>query len=697
MTNNLTAVETQDIYQLWQKLTLELDDIYDAHGVCAAVAYKLALHTACTTVVGLRDPQHTYYDIWICNNAGEVKQDRWNEDKTSFAPLVNEQRPLLTEKFSRPPSELVNSELWRIPEDRILSVPIPFPKQHPLSLTPPGIICLLDPDERCYLTTENIRSVASQITTYLDRAYLRLQVDRQDIEFTVVSEISYELTSQLSFQNIFHQLSNNVRRTLNVESVSMGLIEDATGDILFVDVLMGPIFQDLPPVRLSKGEGIAGWVAEQREPVIINDVYTDRRFYSQVDHLSGFETRSMICIPILVEDRVIGILQAINKQNGQFNNNDLRLLQALGGPLGAAIQNARLHDDVIAEKRRIETIFASMSEGLMTVTAEGLITQANDSIHALLAWREGSVLGRNFHDIIQTQKPDELRAFTQQVLQAEDEYPQWAVEIRQADKEYVPVLISGAPIKGDSGKTTEIIFVFSDLRQIREVERMRDDFFHGIIHELRTPLATILMYARLLREGKATNKEKEDRFLGVIERESDRLQKMVRQMLELAKLESGEFQRSFETVSINEIFERMLPTIADRATEKGLMFRQKIESDLPLVRGNKDTFELVFRNLLENALKFTLSGMIQVKAWVDDAQVCIQVKDEGIGIPTEAMPNLFRRFYRAQTAVERGIAGSGLGLYMVRESVQTYDGSIHVESQVDKGTTFLVSFPTLES
>jgi two-component system phosphate regulon sensor histidine kinase PhoR len=240
----------------------------------------------------------------------------------------------------------------------------------------------------------------------------------------------------------------------------------------------------------------------------------------------------------------------------------------------------------------------------------------------------------------------------------------------------------------------ELIFVFSDLRQIREVERMRDDFFNNIIHELRTPLATILMYARLLREGKAADDQaKADRFLGVIERESDRLQKMVRQMLQLAKLEAREIQRSPEPVSLNPILDQILPPLADRATEKGLAFSQRIQSDLPPILGNEDTLYLIFKNLVENAIKFTQSGTVYVNAKQIKRTIRVEVRDEGIGIPVQAMPNLFKRFYRAQTAVERGIAGTGLGLYMVKEGIEKHSGTIDVSSEEGVGTTFIVHLP----
>ncbi len=689
------SIDSNQIHSLWQRLAEELLNIFDAHGVCAVVANETAVFAQTTTVVGVSDPQKKYFDVWICDKDGRLQQTRWNKEHASFAIFLAAEKPTMQEKFNQPPAELIRSELWQLPRERILAVPLPAPGRYS-PVTPPGILCLIDPDDDLVLLDkDHLAALATHITMGLDRAYLRQTVDRQDIEFAVVSEISYALTSTLSLQNIYRQLMEPVRRTLNVGSVSVGLIEQPSGDIIFVDMLMGDLFKDLPTIRLKKGQGIAGWVSENRQSVIINDVYADKRFYSRVDRQSGFQTSNMICIPLQIEDRVIGILQAINKQNGDFNENDLRLLQAIGGPLAAAIENASLHTAVLAEKRRIETIFANMSEGMMTVDPDGLITHANDSLLSLLFRDLPALVGQKANDMIRLTNGS-LNEFMQRVLSTTEDYPQLATEMSQRGGSTVPILLSGAPIRDEEGNVTEMIFVFSDLSQIREVERLRDDFFHGIIHELRTPLATILMYARLLREGKAQQKEKADRFLGVIERESDRLQKMVRQMLEVVKMEASEFQRSTDLVSLNDLFDEILPPLADRATEKGLTFRQRISPEMSPVLGNQETYHLIFKNLIDNAVKFTLSGTVRVEAYPENGQIVVQVKDDGIGIPKQALPNLFGRFFRAQTAVERGIAGTGLGLYMVKVAVENYNGTIQVKSTAGKGTTFTVKLPIAE-
>lgn len=692
--NDATISNQETIHPLWQKLTSELAAIFDAHFVCATVAQEVAHHTGLTTVVGMSAMQGRYFDVWVCDENGRLTQARWDKGKSSFGPLLKNGTAHYKDKFTLPPADLVRSELWQLPQERILATPLPLPgKADPL--TPPGILCLIDPTDNCAINLDNIEALITYISVFLDRAFLRQQVHRQSIEFSVVSDISFALTSTLSLQKIYQQLLDPVRRTLIVESISVGLIDLDTGDITFVDSLLGPLFENLPTIRIKKGQGIAGWVAGQQQPVIINDVYSDKRFYANVDQDSGFQTHSMVCIPLQVEERTIGVLQAINKKSGDFNEHDLRLLQAIGGPLAAAIENARLHNDVIAEKRRVETIINNMSEGLLTINSAGIITHANDALLTLMDQDPENLIGELANKKVRSY-PSSFDNFMDDVLDANTMNPQLATNIYQDDGEKVPVLLSGAPILDEAGEVSEIILVFSDLGQIREVERMRDDFFHGIIHELRTPLATILMYARLLREGKAQEQEKADRFLGVIERESDRLQKMVRQMLQVSKLEARELQRSSEAVEFNPLFDEMLPPLADTATEKGLSFSQRIERDLPAVMGTKDTFYLIFKNLIDNAIKFTLSGTVRIDAYHKDDWIQVIVKDQGIGIPKASLPNLFGRFFRAQTAVERGIAGTGLGLYMVKESVEHYGGTIDVDSVEGKGTTFIVKLPVAD-
>jgi len=686
--NHITNVS---VLSLWTKLIKELEGVFDIHFVCATIASEIAAFAQSTTVIGVRSIQRNYFDVWICQADRTLNQVRWQEEEASFLPIMTGNTAVRLEKLSRPVTELINSEMWLIAQEEILAISMPFPLtdiQEPFA----GVLGIIDPQDTNRLKEADLENLARGLTVYLDRAKLRRQVDQQEVEFSVVSNLSYTLTSTLSLERVFQELTGTIRRILQVESLSVGLMEQSTGDIVFIESLMGVPSKNLPAIRVKSGQGIAGWVAKNGEPVIINDVYADQRFNPDPDRRSGFRTRSMICIPLQVEQRTIGVLQAINRRYGQFNSRDLSLLQAIGSPLAAAIENSMLHTDVLSEKRRVETILTSMFDGLLAVSTEGYITGVNDAFLALLMTDETHLLGERI-DAVDPLHRESIISFVDAIFQQKDDTAQLAIDLQRLDGEIIPVLISGAPIFDENKEVTEAILTFSDLTQIREVERMRDDLFQAIAHELRTPLATILMYARLLLEGKAQNEEKASRFLRVIERESDRLQYMVYRMMQLAKQEARELHRSPEPIYLNPLLDDVVPQLADQAVQKGLYFRQKIEKDLPPVLGDEERFEEIIGNLVGNAIKFSQSGTIKLNIARLEANIQIEISDQGIGIPKQSLPYLFKRFYRAQSAVDRGIAGTGLGLYMVKQSVEQYNGSITVSSQEGEGTTFTVTFP----
>jgi signal transduction histidine kinase len=155
--------------------------------------------------------------------------------------------------------------------------------------------------------------------------------------------------------------------------------------------------------------------------------------------------------------------------------------------------------------------------------------------------------------------------------------------------------------------------------------------------------------------------------------------------------------RSPGLLSLNPVFEETLPEVAARAVAKGLSFRQRIEPNLPPIVGQHEAFRLILVILLDNAIKFTPSGGVQVSAWSEDGSVLVEIRDDGIGIPAESIAHVFKRFYRTQLAVERGLAGSGLGLYVVKESLDYYNGRITVQSTIGKGAVFTIRLPVAET
>lgn len=674
---------------LWQRLTAELVTILDQHHVCAAAAQTTARYCGHPVIVLFKSSSHPHYDAWISTPDGALDQIR--------LPLMPD-LDMLTQG-----TEASWWEVGRVSAEILTHLPgiahglFSGPFHGPAvdnQLVPGGCLAIVDclppasPDHR------EMTSIASLITLFLERAFMRYDALRRTIVSEMAQSISDELTSTLSHEDIIETVSNPVRRILNVDSVSIGLVEAGSRELVFVPALLGPLFSGLPVLRLKLGQGIAGWVAQHGKPVMVNDVYNDARFYVDSDRQTGFVTRSILCVPLWVENDVVGVLEAINKRMGQFDAYDQHLLASIAGPLAIALENAKLHAQVLAEKRRMEALFANMSEGIVTTDHHGIITAANDSLLTLLRVNAGEIIGRSVTETMPSRPENAVSKLVSAVLEGEPSFSSVACDLYTRTGQTVPALISGARIVQEQGQSAETIFVFSDLREIREVERMRDDFFHNIIHELRTPLATILMYARLLRSNRAQDDSaKRERFLTVIERESDHLQSMVRQMLAAAKLEAREIQRSATQVNVNKLLEDITGPLSEQAQAKGLVFRTAIQPGLTPVIGDTEILYSIFKNLIENAIKFTPAGTVTVEAWEEASTIFVEVRDQGIGIPQTALPNLFKRFYRTQTAVEKGIAGTGLGLYMVKEGVERHKGTVDLISAEGVGTTFIVRLP----
>lgn len=669
---------------------------YDIRHVCLVVTEALSVIYQCPTILMIRGLYEPSVNVWHCVAENDCSSYKWQGEEELQAILLSMDGGgewLSQVDFA---SRLTSSQLLQYVDTPLMLMPIKLAGlPDPLAAG----VALIGLDEDIATEREKISKLVATASLYIERALMHLQLTQQDVLADVVNDISLSLTSTLSLEDILDKVSNPVRRTLNVESVSIGLKEIGTGDIVFIQELLGPRFEGLPQLRLESGQGIAGWVADNNEMALVNDVYEDERFFPETDKKSGFQTKSMVCVPLTHENRVIGVLQAINKTMGRFDTADVQLMQAIASPLAIALENSGLHTTVLSEKRRIETIFDNMSEGMLMVSAGGLITDSNDSLRSLLQARDDVLNGEKPAEVIQTVK-HELEPFFEGVLTDAESPAQLACDVYFHESATpVPVLISGAAVVGDNGQVEEGIFVFSDLREIREVERMRDDFFHNIVHELRTPLATILMYSRLIQQHRIIENEPEraNQYLSVIEQESDRLQLMVRQMLSIAKLQARELQRSYQRpVDMNELLAEIIEPLEDTAEQKGLKLVHEIPADLSPVLGDRETLYSVFKNVIENGIKFTLEGEVRVEVREEADRLFIDIADQGIGISEQALPKLFGRFYRTQTAVEHGIAGTGLGLYMVKEGVEFHGGTITVSSELGKGTTFHIELPVEE-
>ena len=231
------------------------------------------------------------------------------------------------------------------------------------------------------------------------------------------------------------------------------------------------------------------------------------------------------------------------------------------------------------------------------------------------------------------------------------------------------------------------VLVLHDLSDVRRIERTRREFVSNVSHELRTPLASIRAAVETLEDGALDDRATARSFLASIRTEVDRMTLMVEELLELSRIESGAMPLDRQPVDLGLVVEAAVKQVHPQAERRGLTLTTSLGSDLPSVMGDAARLEQAVVNLLQNAVRFTdAAGSVEVSATADDHALTVAVKDSGPGINKSHLPHIFERFYKADRA--RSGEGIGLGLAIVKHTVQAHGGTVFVESEVGRGSTF---------
>ena len=258
--------------------------------------------------------------------------------------------------------------------------------------------------------------------------------------------------------------------------------------------------------------------------------------------------------------------------------------------------------------------------------------------------------------------------------------------------------VSCAPIGGAAGQVRAAVAVFYDITELEETERVRRDFVTNVSHELRTPLASIQGYAETLLDGAVDDPEHNRRFLEIIRQNAERLAQLSSDLMTLSQIEVRARDYDFAPVVVNDLLTQASDSIRALTDKKRVSVRVEGLPASTRVECDSDSLYQALMNLLENAAKYTPEGgAITLGAQREDEEIEFYVRDTGVGIPSDHIPRLFERFYRVDKARSRELGGTGLGLAIVKHLVLAHDGSVRVESEMGKGSTFYVRIPLRRS
>jgi PAS domain S-box-containing protein len=471
--------------------------------------------------------------------------------------------------------------------------------------------------------------------------------------------------------------------------------------------------------KLGIGEGLAGWVVAQREPALIDDLWNDPRWVKVID--SSREHRSAIAMPLLVAEDVIGALLVYHRKPSYFSSELLSLVKAIAGQVAVAINNAHLYELIRDQAERLGSMLrreqeeASRSQAILEAVADGVlvtgsnnrITFFNPSAESILNLEAGRVLGQSL-EVFGGLFGKSAGTWMQTIRDWSDSpgiYQQGDTYAEQIDLENGRIiLVHLAPVifQNDFLGTVSI---FRDITHEVEVDRLKSEFVATVSHELRTPMTSIRGYTDVLLMGAAgALNENQTHFLNIVKNNTERLNILVNDLLDVSRIESGHVTLSPQAIDMREVAEDVMSDILRRSQEENKPMALSLDAPkkLPRVYGDMERVRQVLGNLIDNAYHYTPENgtiIVRIHSLNGGDEVQVDVKDNGVGIPLEDQDRIFERFYRGENPLVLTTPGTGLGLSIVKQIVEMHKGRIWMKSTgvPGEGSTFSFTLPVYET
>ncbi|EIM1745262.1 PAS domain-containing protein [Listeria monocytogenes] len=343
--------------------------------------------------------------------------------------------------------------------------------------------------------------------------------------------------------------------------------------------------------------------------------------------------------------------------------------------------------EIKQNEQRLNAIVQNLVSGVMLINVDKQVIMTNRTMYQILG--ETEITGKPFYEVIKSFALSQLieGTFETKTIQQKE-------IILYFPREMI-LDASVSPILGENGEITGIILLLHDITQIRHLENVRSEFVTNVSHELKTPVTALKGFAETLLDGAMYDEVLLKKFLTIIKEESDRLHRLIMDILALSRIEQNPVAENVELVDVDEVIEQSARTIFEMATEKNIRVTiPEKTSGSVMIETDRDKLQQIIINLLSNAINYTpVDGKVEVKLIEQEAEVIIEVTDNGIGIPAKDIDRVFERFYRVDKARSRHSGGTGLGLSIVKHLVENCGGRIEVESQEEVGSTFRVTLP----
>jgi signal transduction histidine kinase len=625
-----------------------------------------------------------------------------------------------------------------------------------------GVLSLASRDTTVYYTSEQVnllQAIADQAAGAIVKARLLQEAERRTRQLTSLNEVTRSLTSTLDLEPLLNQILTSAVDILNCEAGSLLLQAVETGELVF-EVTVGPVAAEIHGTRLPSGAGLAGRSVELHQPIIQNDVHRSQEWFADIEEETGFITRDILVVPMLVKEQCLGAIEVINRIDGlPFTQDDQELLMAFASQAGVALENARLYtqtdqtlaarvDELSIMQRIDRELNASLDVArTMRITLDWAMRQSKAE-----AGLVGIVSENQVHIMADQGYSNELDAYPEGFLPVDISSIEASLDTGQPQfyllNQPPGEKSSANPTILKSGKAQLVLPIHREVEVIGLIllesknpitypieslaflSRLSDhaaiaisnaqlyaavqaanlaksDFVSFVSHELKTPMTSIRGFTDLLASGTVGQvNDAQGNFLSTIRSNVDRMATLVSDLADVSRIEANRLRLNFQEVELTDIIDDVMRSAHTQIEVKGHSLALEIPTDLPNLWGDRVRLIQVLTNLVNNAYKYTpQGGSIRISAELAENQwdpggaqhvVHITVQDNGIGISTENQPKIFQKFFRAEDQSVRDIPGTGLGLNITKTLIEMQGGKIWFVSTPGAGTTFHFTIPTVE-
>ncbi|KAF0107519.1 MAG: putative two-component sensor histidine kinase [Anaerolineaceae bacterium] len=597
---------------------------------------------------------------------------------------------------------------------------------------------------------ELLQAIADQAAGAIVKTRLLQETERRARQLATLNDITRQLTGTLELEPLLANILESAVGILNCEAGTLFLVDEQTDELVF-KVVISPVAENLVGQRLAPGAGIVGEAVRTRAPVISNNVQQTSAWYASTDEKTGFSTRSILAVPLQVKERVIGVLEVMNRKDGMpFDADDQTLLAAFAGQAAVAIENARLYtltdqalnvrvEELSVMQRIDRELNASLDVArAMRITLDWALRQsaAEAGLIGILDPKGIRIMAQKGYDALEAEFGEAPMPLEQQpVLRAavETGQPQRAdlagggllpearsqmvIPIRrEADVIGLVVMESLAPefpaeaLSFMTRLSDHAAIAIANAQLYAEVQAAsvaKSEFVSFVAHELKNPMTSIKGYTELLSAGAVgVINENQANFLNTIRSNVERMSTLVSDLNDNSKIEAGRLRLEFKGVDMAEAVDEAVKSTKRQLDDKKQTVTVSLPDDLPKIWADRTRLAQILINLVSNANKYTPEGgQVTISAeraanqWDPDgaADVAhIWVKDTGIGISLEDQKKIFQKFFRSDDQKAREASGTGLGLNITKSLVEMMGGRIWFESEFRQGTAFHFTVPVAQ-